>query len=808
MTAQSFDLVVVGAGPAGLSAAARAQASGLGYVLLERTDHLADTVFRYLRGKPVMAEPSAIPLRSDMPFEAGRREEVLEAWRRAVQGQDLQVRYGCEVTGLATTDGATTDGAGSGGAGDADGTRFRLTTSQGEIAARSVVLAVGTQGNPRRLGVPGEDLPHVDHHLQDPADHRNRDIVVVGAGDSALEVALALCDANRVHLVVRKAEIQRAKESLERELLQREVRGEIEIHFSTTVGSIDAEAVHLESPGGQVRAPADRVFLMIGADPPRRFLEAVGVRFSGNGREAKPVLDAHYQSSVPGLYLIGALTGRDLIKPGINQGWEVVEHLAGREVEPADEPVLAARLPFWNGPVRERIATITRQVPLLAEATEPDLREMFLSAEVREQSDGEIVLRQNDYTDSFLAIEDGRVAISVRPEGAGRELPVATLGAGDFFGEMSLLSGRRRNATVTAVGTVRLVEIPRKAMLKLLAVSPEVKRRVDRAFLVRAFQSYLFPDLPTEVLEELVARATVEVVDRDHRLFAEGDEADAFYLIRSGMVKVVQRSGDEERVLSYLTAGTYFGETALLAGTRRTASVSTIFPSELIRLGSEGFQEFLEDHRDLRPELIETLERRRVAALEAEAIPGAGEITSRLIDQEITMGTNALLIDEHKCIRCGNCIDACEGVHEDGQARLSLTGRRFYHLLAPNSCWQCEDPKCMLDCPPDALVRDARGEIHIRSNCIGCGNCEENCPYDNIFMVHPRESLGPFGWVKRLMGMKSPELEREVAVKCDMIHIEGGPACVRACPTGAAFRVERDEYEETLAEIVVLRGGA
>jgi putative YpdA family bacillithiol system oxidoreductase len=791
MSSQRFDLVIIGAGPAGLSAAARAQANGMDYVLLERTDHLADTVFRYLRGKPVMAEPSAIPLRSDIPFEAGHREEVLEAWERAARQRELHIRHGCEVTALEC--------------GDAG---FRLTTSTGGISARRVVLAMGTQGNPRRLGIPGEDLPHVSHHLQDPAEHRDEVLAVVGAGDSALEVALALSDNNRVHLVVRKPEIQRAKESLEREVLQRQARGELEIHFSTTVAAIERDAVRLQGPGGELRVPCRRVFLMIGADPPRRFLESVGVAFTGPGREAKPVLDSSYQSSVPGLYLIGALTGRDLIKPGINQGWEVAEHLAGREVEPADEGVLAGRLPFWSGPVRDRIAAITRRLPLLAEASEPDLREVFLSAEVRQWADGEVILRQNDYTDSFLAIVDGRVAVSVRPEGADRDLPVATLETGDFFGEMSLLSGRRRNATVTAVSGARLVEIPRRAMLKLLAISPEVKRRVDQTFLVRAFQSYLFPDLPTEVLEELVARSTVEVFDRSHTLFSEGDEGDAFYLIRSGMVKVTQRSGDEERVLSYFTAGNYFGETALIAGTRRTATVSTIFPSELIRLDSGEFQSFLQEHPDLRSGLTETLEQRRIAALEAEATPGAGEITSRLIDQEITMGTNALLIDEHKCIRCGNCIAACVGVHEDGQARLSLTGRRFYHLLAPNSCWQCEDPKCMLDCPPDALVRDARGEIHIRSNCIGCGNCEENCPYGNIFMVHPREGAGPFGWLKGLLGMKPPELEREVAVKCDMIHVDGGPACVRACPTGAAFRVERHEYEEALAEIVVLRGGA
>ena len=116
------------------------------------------------------------------------------------------------------------------------------------------------------------------------------------------------------------------------------------------------------------------------------------------------------------------------------------------------------------------------------------------------------------------------------------------------------------------------------------------------------------------------------------------------------------------------------------------------------------------------------------------------------------MGTQALFIDEHKCVRCGNCISACEGVHADGQARLSLTGIKFYNLLAPNSCWQCENPLCMTDCPPDAIARDPHGEVFIRSNCIGCGNCERNCPYGNIFMVHPKAGGTLFGWLRSIFG--------------------------------------------------------
>lgn len=173
------------------------------------------------------------------------------------------------------------------------------------------------------------------------------------------------------------------------------------------------------------------------------------------------------------------------------------------------------------------------------------------------------------------------------------------------------------------------------------------------------------------------------------------------------------------------------------------------------------------------------------------------------------MGTQTLLIDEHRCIRCNNCIKSCEGVHEDGQARLSLTGIKFYNLLAPNSCWQCENPLCMLDCPPDAISRDPRGEVYIKSNCIGCGNCERNCPYGNIFMVHKEPERSLFSWIKSLFGKghDKPEVEQTVAVKCDLCRgISGGPACVRGCPTGAAIRLTPEQYRETLEEIVISRG--
>ena len=179
-----------------------------------------------------------------------------------------------------------------------------------------------------------------------------------------------------------------------------------------------------------------------------------------------------------------------------------------------------------------------------------------------------------------------------------------------------------------------------------------------------------------------------------------------------------------------------------------------------------------------------------------------------LVENGIGEATDVLLIDEKLCIGCDNCERACADAHE-GLSRLDReAGRTYAHLHVPTSCRHCEHPHCMADCPPNALNRGPDGEVYINDTCIGCGNCQRNCPYGVIRMAKiPPKKPGLLKWLFFGAGPGPGEADEKwakkkakgeapkKAIKCDMCSgIEGGPACVRACPTGAAIRVSPEEF--------------
>ena len=778
-----FQIAIIGSGPAGLSAGARAAARGLSHVVLERSDGPCNTIFRFQKGKHVMAQPAHAPLRSELPFEDGRREDVLAAWHGRAQELGVNLRYEAEVTGI-------TGGAGA----------FTISLKDGsEVGADAVVLAVGLQGNLNTLRVPGAEFPHVGYQLDDPDEFEHERISVIGAGDAAIENALALAAHNDVTIINRSGEFARAKSANESAVLAAIESGRMGVVYNANTQAIEADTLVLETPDGEARVPCERLIARLGAAPPRKLVEACGVSFPSDDRNALPEVTPKYESNMPGLYVVGALGGFPLIKQALNQGYEVIEHIVGEPVDPADTPLLSEKLalaPGWT--VDGFLDAVRERVPIFAELNGLVLRDTMLESDVHNFTDGEIVFRRNDYTNSLFVVVEGEVRIHLDDEDPPKASVV--LGQGAFFGEMGLISGRRRSATVSTVGNALLLEVPRRRMIALRASATSVREGMDREAVARAIQAHLAPGLDRDSIDDIAAAATIHSWPKGKVLFSEGEEGDSLHLIRRGSVLVRKEIGGHDVVLNYVAAGNYVGEMALVSGEPRNATVAAAADCETIRIERDDFERLMDRHPDLRVQ-IEGVRAARAAITERMAErPDQGSLIEFLVDQGGKEATDILLIDETLCVGCDNCETACAGTH-GGITRLDReAGPSYANMHVPTSCRHCEHPHCMSDCPPDAIKRAAEGEVYITDACIGCGNCQRNCPYGVIQMAEP--SVGERGWLASLvqgfgLGRAVVAEGPKQAVKCDMcMNLAGGPACVRACPTGAAIRVHPNEVIE------------
>jgi CRP-like cAMP-binding protein/thioredoxin reductase/Fe-S-cluster-containing hydrogenase component 2 len=793
---ERFRIAIVGSGPSGLSAAAHAAELGVSHVLLEAEDHPSHTIYRYQKGKHVMAEPGILPLRSPMSFEAGKREEILEKWDAELAKYKVNIRYKAPVTGMTGAKGA-----------------FALKVGGSDtVEAEHVILCIGLQGNLRKLGVPGEDLEMVQYQLDDPEAYVGETIVVVGAGDAAIENAVALAEGNTVIMLNRNDEFTRCKQG-NLDLVMAAVReGRIDCKFGTKPVKVEAIAtdghrgvLSVQTPQGPETIACDRIIARLGATPPRKLVESLSVRFPNDDPNSVPQLSGTYESNVPGVYIIGALGGYPLIKQAMNQGYEVVEYILGNPVEPADEPLLKDKFRNYKsvGSVAEALERIQKNVGVFSELTTLQLRELMLDSDVRTPGSGETIFEKGDYSNTFFTIVEGEVLFeTVDKEGKQKNIPIPR---GAFFGEIGLLSGRRRTGTVKAGGGCVLVETPRRTMLKLLSSVEAVRRQIDEAFLKRAVRSNIAPWITDGDLTEMVSEAEFRQYNAGAVLFSEGDSADGLHLIRRGSVTVSRVLGGKEVVLSYVAAGNYVGEMALLSDAKRSATVRAAVGTETILLKASKFNEVLMRNATMRGGIEARVLERIAANAARENEPDLGNLINFLMKQGVGEATDVLLIDESLCVRCDNCEKACADSH-DGTSRLDReAGPTFANIHVPTSCRHCENPHCMKDCPPDAIQRSPEGEVVIQDTCIGCGNCQRNCPY-GVIQLAPvsNRRFRPSLWAWLLTGLTT-EPGREVkkyskdqqkhAVKCDMCKdLSGGPACVRACPTGAALRVSPEKF--------------
>jgi CRP-like cAMP-binding protein/thioredoxin reductase/Fe-S-cluster-containing hydrogenase component 2 len=761
---ESFDIVIIGAGPAGLSAAANAARKNLLYLLIERAE-IGNTIFDYQLRKHVMAEPSRLSLRSEIPFKAGSRESILSAWQSTIDSLRINYRK-ADVSCIKK-----------------EGEFFLIKTDKFECKSSKVILAIGMQGSPRRLGVEGDQLPIVSYTLADPDAFVNKSIIVVGAGDAAIENALAVAERNQVYIVNRGGEFARAKDANTAAILEAIASGKVKAFLDTTVAAVTSESITLDTPDGDITIPCQQIIARLGCIMPRKFLEACGLTFGSEDPNAPPSVDANYESAVPGLFVLGALIGYPLIKQAINQGHEVIQYLIGEPLAPADQELIVEKLAALKGDINSNLEFIRENLPLFASLSVPQFRELISESTLHTPKVNQIVFNRNDYTDTFFSVVQGNVSI-VLPDGKEISIP-----QGNFFGEMGLISGRRRSATVKAGADCILLETPRKQMIKLISSVREVKKLIDRCFIQRALETTFFPEADREDLSELTDKVKQQIVKKGQVIFKEGDAADNLYFVRKGSVKISRKDKQGEDVVqTYLPAGSIFGEMAVIDGSPRSATVTAAVQSELLSLDKDTANAFFAENPKVLESIAKLADTRRIENLLNIQDEDRGELLDFIFKEGLSDAENVLTINSDLCVSCDNCEAACAATHS-GYSRLDRKGgKSFASLQIPISCRHCENPLCMIDCPPDALTRKANGEVVIRDSCIGCGNCVRNCPYGVIQLVHDDKATGwksLFSWFKSDTG----EQGAAKAAKCDLCEgLTGGPACVRACPTGAAFR--------------------
>lgn len=255
------DVIIVGAGPAGISASLAAQAAGLRARTVEQ-EELGGTVAHYPRGKLVMTAPAVLPGFGKMRFREVGKEELLDFWKEVIARARLRIDYGERVEALTRTDQG-----------------FTLRTTRRTLRAPTVLLAIGRRGTPRRLGVAGEDLPKVVYRLIDPGQYAGRDVLVVGGGDSALEAAATLVEETdaRVTLAYRSAAFARAKPKNRARVEAARGTGRLRLQMNTEVRRIAAGEVQLDCAGAGIRLPNDAVIICAGGVLPTDFLRAAGV---------------------------------------------------------------------------------------------------------------------------------------------------------------------------------------------------------------------------------------------------------------------------------------------------------------------------------------------------------------------------------------------------------------------------------------------------------------------------------------------------------------------------------------------------
>jgi thioredoxin reductase len=266
-----YDLIIVGAGPAGISASLAAKKHSLRFLILEQ-DTLGGTVFTFPRSKIVMTSAMDLPLHGKVKLNETSKSELLELWKAVLEKNNIVIKENSKVEAIV-----------------AKNSHFKVVTLSGEqFDTKNVLLTIGRRGTPRKLGIPGEIMEKVAYRLLEPEEISGKNILVVGGGDSAIESALLLADQNRVTLSYRNDVFSRLKPKNGKKINEAMEQGLVDVRFRTNLVSIMQDEAILSSDitGEETKIKNDLIYIFAGGELPTQFLEKVGIKITRKFGEA------------------------------------------------------------------------------------------------------------------------------------------------------------------------------------------------------------------------------------------------------------------------------------------------------------------------------------------------------------------------------------------------------------------------------------------------------------------------------------------------------------------------------------------
>src|ERR1051326_2977011 len=463
-----------------------------------------------------------------------------------------------------------------------------------------------------------------------------------------------------------------------------------------------------------------------------------------------------------------------------------------------------------------------------------------------EYGPGEEVIREGDWGgNTFFITVAGKLDVFVQDRETGENRKVGEIPAGVSFGEMSILAGVPRNATISVPpdSKAQVLEVTRPA-LRLLRKLPKFGQVLDTNYRKHGLSRTLIDvkqatgeEFEHGLIERLGKSARFMLYAKHHVLFREGELIDRVIFIKNGWVRRVSGLGYGAVMgdllieglpagvgVDFLGAGNCLGLEGVEKDTRWAYTAVVLQRTEVLEVAMPP----LRADRELKDTVVRTFSDFSLAdddvRVSAKVDKSVISSTEREIATGIVDGTNLLVMDMDKCVRCGNCSMACHQVH--GQSRLLRRGIHIgrvkkyggvssEQILVPSVCMHCQDPECLTGCPTGAIGRFENGQIDIDpKTCIGCGDCATQCPYNAITMI-PRKPEAPpslsFGqkvWSWVSMAPATPPqpvtaTDNLLATKCNLCQgtTLNPPkaktqafSCQENCPTGALVRVNPREY--------------